>query len=133
VAAGIGRSANGPEPGTILRLGDLAQARGAVHGLVHSAEILVFALPKGHQRDLVLNIGYSWLFLLTVSAMQAAMVAWRAGMTSRHVLRTLRGMPVPDSLLRWGRPQARFLADAHHRGGGTAGILYGMLTHATVH
>ncbi len=86
--------------------------------------------PKGHQRDLVLNIALSWLFLLAISAMQAGMVAWRAGMTGRHVLRTIRGMSVPGSLLRWGRPRSRdFWLMLIIAVGGMTGILYGVLTH----
>ena len=37
------------------------------------------SFPKGHQRDLVLHIGFSWLYLLVISALQAGMVAWRSG------------------------------------------------------
>lgn len=86
--------------------------------------------PKGHQRDLVLDIGFSWLFLLVISAMQAGMVAWRAGMTGGHVLRTNRGMSVPGSPLRWGRPRRRdFWLMLIIAVGGMTGVLYGMLTH----
>ena len=89
--------------------------------------------PKGHPRDVVLNIGLIWLFLLAISALQAGMVGWRAGMTGRHVLRTVRGMSVPGSLLRWGRPRKRdFWLMLIIAVGGAAVILYGMLAYPTV-
>ena len=93
-------------------------------------ELSSLSLPKGHQRALVLNIGLSWLYLLVISALQAGMVAWRSGMTGRHVLRTNRGMSVPGSLLRWGRPRRRdFWLMLIIAVSGTTGILYGMMTH----
>ena len=89
--------------------------------------------PKGSDRDLVLNVALSWVFLALISVAQATMVAWRGGWTGRHVLRTVRGMFVPPSLLRWGRPRLRdFWLMLIIAMGGAAGILYGVLSHPTV-
>src|SRR5260221_6614589 len=50
--------------------------------------------PKGHQRDLVLNIALSWLFLLAISAMQAGMVASGGEVDRRCSLRYTQGRSV---------------------------------------
>lgn len=89
--------------------------------------------PKGPERDVVLNISLAWVFLFVIAGAQAGMVSWRAGWTGRHVLRTIRGMSVPSSLLRWGRPRRRdFWLMLIIAGGGTAVLFYGLLTHPTV-
>jgi hypothetical protein len=89
--------------------------------------------PKGSERDLVLNVALSWAALAVISIGQATMVAWRAGWTGRHVLRTARGMSVPSSLLRWDRPRMRdFWVMLIIAVGGTTGIAYGVLTHPGV-
>src|SRR5258707_7770892 len=47
--------------------------------------------PKGHQRDLVLNIALSWLFLLAISAMQAGGGGWGGGAALRALPRAVCG------------------------------------------
>jgi hypothetical protein len=103
-------------------------------GLLFVAQALSALLfPKGYERDLILNISLAWVFLAVISAAQMAMISWRAGWTGRHVLRTVRGMSVPPSLLRLGRPRRRdFWLMLIIAGGGTAGLFYGLLTHPTV-
>ncbi len=68
---------------------------------------LGLAFPKGHQRDIVVDIAFTWIFTTTISLFQAAALSWRLGWTRRYVFRANRGWDTPEYLLRRGRPRQR--------------------------
>lgn len=76
-------------------------------GLFLVNAFLGLAFPKGQQRDLVVDIAITWIFVAAIAGFQVAGVSWRLGWTRRHVVRADRGLTTPDYLLRRGRPRRR--------------------------
>jgi hypothetical protein len=68
---------------------------------------LGLAFPKGHQRDLVLDISLIWLFIAVIAIAEAGSISWRLSWTRRFVQRGGLGLDAPDYLLRRGRPRRR--------------------------
>jgi hypothetical protein len=94
---------------------------------------LALVVPKGHERTLVLEAGSMWGFLTVIAVAQAAMLSWRCGWASRHVLRDSRGLSLPNHLPRWGRPRRRdFWLMLIIAVGGTAGLAHAVLTNPGV-
>jgi hypothetical protein len=68
---------------------------------------LGLAFPKGHQRDIVLDISLIWLFIAVIAIAEAGSASWRLGWTRRYVLRADRRLDTPGYLLRRGQPRRR--------------------------
>jgi hypothetical protein len=76
-------------------------------GLLLVNAFLGLAFPKGHQRDIVVDIALTWIFTAAIAGFQVAATSWRLRWTRSHVLRADRGLDTPDYLLRRGRPRRR--------------------------
>ena len=76
-------------------------------GLFLVNALLGLAFPKGHQRDIVVDIAMTWIFVAAIAGFQLAAVSWRRRWTGSHVVRADRGLDTPAYLLRRGRPRRR--------------------------
>jgi hypothetical protein len=76
-------------------------------GLFLVNAFLGLAFPKGHQRDIVVDIAIIWIFVAAIAGFQLAAVSWRQRWTGWHVVRADRGLDTPAYLLRRGRPRRR--------------------------